>query len=204
MGLTLRDLRPVIPLPAAQQVARVGESRHPAPIFQHRVPSDMIDVQMRADYAVDRLARVAGLFQVRQERPMLQIPAREFARLVVADAGIDQNPQAARLHHHAVEAHADSAFLVGEARQQPVGFLKDILGVHVFGDDVALPQVFALQNLDHLKVSDSPFAHCAVLRAPGLLAEVLPPPLAQKTRPINDRWTIAGPGKLVRLNYAWL
>src|SRR5882724_13535548 len=50
-------LGPVIEFVLAEHVARVGKSRHPAAAIQPRVPSDVIDVQMRAHYEIDVLDR---------------------------------------------------------------------------------------------------------------------------------------------------
>jgi hypothetical protein len=40
----------------------------------------VIEVQMRADHAIDRFARLTGLGKVGQIRPVLQVPARERRR----------------------------------------------------------------------------------------------------------------------------
>src|ERR1700693_5646872 len=48
-------LGPVLEFVLAEHVARVGKSRHPAAALQPRVPSDVIDVQMRAHHEIDVL-----------------------------------------------------------------------------------------------------------------------------------------------------
>ncbi len=40
-------------IPPPEQIARPGESRHPAPVLQPRIPADVIEVQMRAHHDVD-------------------------------------------------------------------------------------------------------------------------------------------------------
>ena len=46
-------LGPIVELVLAEHVARVREGRHPAAVFQPRVPADMVDMQMRAHHVVD-------------------------------------------------------------------------------------------------------------------------------------------------------
>ena len=54
---------PIIPFALRDQVARVRKRRHPAAVFQPRVPADMIDMQVRAQHDVDVLGRDAGRAQ---------------------------------------------------------------------------------------------------------------------------------------------
>jgi hypothetical protein len=54
-------------LDAPHQIARIGECRDPPLADQHRVPADVIDMQMRADHGVDRLARITRHRKVGQE-----------------------------------------------------------------------------------------------------------------------------------------
>ena len=58
---------PVAPFLLRDQIARVRKRRHPASIDEHRVPADVIDMQMRAQHGVDRFARIAGRREIRQE-----------------------------------------------------------------------------------------------------------------------------------------
>ena len=44
---------PVVEFALAEHVTRVGKSRYPAAVFQPRIPSDVIDMQMRAHHEVD-------------------------------------------------------------------------------------------------------------------------------------------------------
>src|SRR5262249_44600864 len=51
----------------AHQISRLWKGRDPTAVDQHRVPPDMIDVQMRAHHGVDRLARIAGKGEIAQK-----------------------------------------------------------------------------------------------------------------------------------------
>ena len=55
---------PVLELDAAEQVARVREGWDPLPGDQHRVPADVIDVQVRAQHRIHGLAPKAGRSQI--------------------------------------------------------------------------------------------------------------------------------------------
>src|SRR5215469_11008548 len=50
--------RPVLEFDAAHQIARIGKGRDPAAADQRRVPTDMVDMQMRANDRVDCVARI--------------------------------------------------------------------------------------------------------------------------------------------------
>ena len=85
--------RPVLELPPAEEVARLREGRHPAPVHQPRVPADMVHVQMGAEHGVDALHRVAGRrhvgagscpagsFQCGMRRPCLSLPRQVSTRM---------------------------------------------------------------------------------------------------------------------------
>src|SRR5690348_9043625 len=60
----LARLPPVIPFLAPDEIARTRKRRRPFAIDQHRVPSDMVYVQMGTEHAVNRVAREAGFLQV--------------------------------------------------------------------------------------------------------------------------------------------
>src|SRR5690242_18573914 len=51
---------PIIKFHPAHQVTRAGKRRHPASIDQHRVPADVIDMQMSTKNSIDRLDRAPG------------------------------------------------------------------------------------------------------------------------------------------------
>src|SRR5436190_6277157 len=52
--LLAHRLRPELELGAREKVARLGKGRRPAAVLEHRVPADMVDVQVRAKHDVDR------------------------------------------------------------------------------------------------------------------------------------------------------
>ena len=104
---------------AADQIPGLGEGRNPPAVLQHRVPADMIDMQMRADHGVDALARPAGIGQIREERRLQRHPAGHPARPVVAEAGIDNQPQARRVDQQGVDREAQRALLGDEVGVQP-------------------------------------------------------------------------------------
>src|SRR6266481_7032941 len=88
--LTLVLLGPMRIFYSADQVARVRKGRDPPAVDQHRVPADVIDVEMRADHRVDRLARIAGGGEIREEARLELVPGRyPPVLLVVAETGID-------------------------------------------------------------------------------------------------------------------
>ena len=51
--IVLLLLRPMRELAVGHDVFRLGKGRHPAAVFEPRVPADVIDVQMRAHDIVD-------------------------------------------------------------------------------------------------------------------------------------------------------
>ena len=58
----------------------------------------MVDMQMRAQHRVDRLAREAGGGEIGEKRPLQIVPGRDAAALfVVAEAGVDDDAPRGRL-----------------------------------------------------------------------------------------------------------
>ena len=143
------DLDPVVVLGAREQVARVGEGRHPAPADQPRVPADVIGVEVGAHHEVDvfrseadggEVVEIAGRGPVRPGRV-------EAALLVVADAGIDQDgavagPQHVGLHRHrhlvgggVEEAGLQPCAVRGEALLAGVGEEEENVEIGLLGFD---------------------------------------------------------------------
>jgi hypothetical protein len=114
-----RVAEPVLELRSREQIRRAREGGHPAVSFAHGVPADVVDVQMRADYGVDRFAPEAGRLERAQEATLQGAPARQATRLVVADAGVDHQPQPGRLHDQRVDREDQVALGRGEVRRQP-------------------------------------------------------------------------------------
>ena len=60
---------PILPFPPRYEIARVGKRRHPFSALEPRVPSHVIDVQMRAHDNVDVSRVDAGGFEFLQPAP---------------------------------------------------------------------------------------------------------------------------------------
>src|SRR5215472_18298579 len=58
---------PMRVLDAAHQITRIGEGWDPTAAGQHRVPPDVVDMQMRANDRVYGLASIAGRCQISEE-----------------------------------------------------------------------------------------------------------------------------------------
>ena len=112
-------LRPVLVFLAADQVAGVGKSRHPLVAVQHRIPADMIDMQMGADDRIDPLARKARFGDVLQEFRVQRLLARQHPGLIVADAGVHDELQSGRIHEQRVNGKHHRALGRDEMRIEP-------------------------------------------------------------------------------------
>jgi hypothetical protein len=97
-------------------------------IGQPRVPADMIDMQMRAKYRVDRVGGKAGLAHVLQERALQLIPGRMPSLLVVANAGVDHDAPASGLDDEAVNRQQQAILLVSEVRLEPLMACNQVFG----------------------------------------------------------------------------
>src|SRR5690348_9179475 len=62
--------REKIPFGAADEVLCFREGCRPLVALEHGVPADVIDMQMSTNHVVDRLAWIADLLQVPQERQL--------------------------------------------------------------------------------------------------------------------------------------
>ena len=109
IGLLL--LGPVRQLAVGEQVLGLREGRHPAAVVEPGVPADMIDVQVRAHDVVDVVHAEPGGGEV-----LLVAVARHHVpdrpgrtRLVVADAGVDQDVVMRRAHDVALDAQDELA-----------------------------------------------------------------------------------------------
>jgi hypothetical protein len=72
---------------AAHEVTRLGEGRDPVTLDEHRVPADVIDMEVRADDRVDRLPCIAGRRQISEKARLEPVPGRDAPLLlVVAEA----------------------------------------------------------------------------------------------------------------------
>ena len=98
----------------------------------------VVDMEMGAKDGVDAGGREAGFGKVGEE-PRLQVaPRRHLPLLVVADAGVDDDPPRRRLDQKGVHAHLQAALLVGEVRREP-GDLAHHLAPFAWGRMKRLP-----------------------------------------------------------------
>ena len=119
----------------------------------------MVDMQMRAQHGVDRLARIPGGGKIGEERPLQIVPGRDAPPLfVVAEAGIDDNAALRRFDDQRVNAHLEAAALVGEMRLQPFD-RQDLLIGRLRQDEAAAAGHLHLDDLCHRYLADSPFLH---------------------------------------------
>src|SRR5438105_2124403 len=164
---------PVCEFDAAHQVARVWEGRDPPTLDQHRVPADVIDVEVRANDRVDRLAGIACRRQIAEKARLQPVPGRDApVLLVVAEAGVDDDPPARRFDDQRMNAHLESAPLVGEIGPQPPD-RHDRFGRRLRQDEAASPGHLQFDDLRHRYLADPPFHHC------------LPPALAEENRQVG-------------------
>jgi hypothetical protein len=110
---------PMLEFTLADQIAGLGESRDPLAVHQHGVPAHMVRVQVGADHRVDTVPAPARIRQMLQERRRQRVTARQIARLVVADAGIDHQPQPRRLHEQRLDGRDERTILLGEVWKEP-------------------------------------------------------------------------------------
>ena len=137
---------PALQFAAREDVLRVGEGGHPAPVAQLRVPADVIRVQVGAEHVVDVLGRHPGLAQQRQEgAELLHVPARApLAWLVVAHARVDDDGVVRGLDQERLEhQHQVAGGRIHGARQHPgavrfpilrAGFGKKRQGLEIGAD----------------------------------------------------------------------
>ena len=111
---------PVVEFFARHQVPSIGKGRHPFSVDKHRVPADMVDMQVGTHHDVDTLARKAGFGHVLQKRALQTVPSWNMAALlVVSETGIDNNPMRRRLYDEGMNAHPKLAVFIDEMRLHP-------------------------------------------------------------------------------------
>jgi hypothetical protein len=110
-GILLLLLGPVRQFTLGEHILGLREGGNPAAILQARVPSHVIDVQMRAHDVVDVIQGEAGGRQALFIAVAVQhVPHRALrSRLVIADAGIDHDGVLGRLHNVALNAQHELA-----------------------------------------------------------------------------------------------
>ena len=181
---------PVVELGPAEQVAGVREGRDPLAVLKHGVPTDVVDVKMGADHGVDAFARPAGVGQMLQEGCRERVAAQQAARLVVADARVDHQPQAGRLDQQGVDGEQELVLLIDEVGIEP-GRAPQGLG-RGEGQEGALRIVgdrhHHLDNAGDLHRAHLPRQHRILARSVGCCR-------ASRSRP-DARWTAARAGRL--------
>jgi hypothetical protein len=174
-GQHVRSFRlraPVLVLDPPEQVARAGEGRDPPAVDQHGVPADVIDVQVRAQHRIDGLARETGRGQVFEEPPLAIVPGGDAPiLLVVAEAGVDDDPPSRRLDDERVDAHLEAAFGIGEVRDEPRDG-QDGLARRLGQDEAAATRGFELHDFRHRYVADLPLHRRFQLRATAPAASI--------------------------------
>jgi hypothetical protein len=114
-------------LAIGHDIGRVGKGWHPSPVFQARVPADVIGMQMRAHHIIDVVYSQASSRQTFFETIAVQhIPERaRRSRLVVADTGIDENVVVGRLDYEALDAEHQPVLAIDKLRLQPLPVLVE-------------------------------------------------------------------------------
>ena len=122
LGLT-GDLMPVSPLGVHEYVTRVRERRHPAPVLEVGVPTDVVRVHMRAQDDIHVRGGDTGSCQAIEEVGCQLVEGRDPAApvLPVADAGVDQDQLLRRPDHDRVDALEEVAVRVLVVRLHPLG-----------------------------------------------------------------------------------
>src|SRR6516225_8632153 len=111
----------------SHDIGRVRKGGHPSPVFESRVPADVIGVQMRAHDIIDIVHGESGSRQAFFETIALQhVPKRaRRSRLMVADAGVDQNVVAGRLNNEALNTEHQPVLDIDKFRLQPSSVLVE-------------------------------------------------------------------------------
>ncbi len=151
---------PMRVLMLAHDITRIGKGRHPSPVDQPCVPSDMVGMQMRAEHDVDVLRLQRQSRQFTKIGRIKHMPGwHGLPLLVVSAAGIDQNVVTRGLHHVTVKAQEhDLRRWIDELRPQPATAIGQY-----FGSDVRHQR-----RCLHRKAGQ--FRHLADLDRPELLS----------------------------------
>src|SRR5262249_43801973 len=112
------------------------------PVEEPSVPTDVIGMQMRAQYIVDVVRRKAGGSKVGEIGPILSVIAwLLWALLVIARAGVDQDDRVRRSYQRAVKGKDDQAAgRVHQRRLKPAPVPFDDLGRYVWMNDGRLEE----------------------------------------------------------------
>src|SRR5580704_8005963 len=153
--------RPVSPFLAADETARLGEGRHPAVVHQGRIPADVVDVQMGAQHRIDGILGESGFFEIIEKRRMQHVPSGERARLVVTEAGIDDDSFVAGFQEERMATHTRAPAFVREMGYEPFALALDIFERGFGKDEGALRSGFHFDHAGDGDVADFPTVHLA-------------------------------------------
>ena len=153
---------PVFQLLLVAEVARVRKSRLPAAVHHRGVPSAVVEVQVGAEHVVDVFRRGAGAPQPVQVRRVELAEGGQFLAfvdIVVADAGVDQDPVMAGADQPAMKTEHDPAGLRLELlRRERVAMLVEQFRRHV-RNEVGVAGVREDQLLDTVDLVGPQFQH---------------------------------------------
>ena len=151
--------RPVLVLPASEEIAGIRKGGYPLAVDQPCIPTDMIEVQMRAEHEVDVIGSEARVLQVFEKVARHVRKDVELALAIGADTGVEHDAVLRRAHDEALEGDDHLAFRRREMRLQP-GVLEHgrRRGVGQQHRDVVFPVVH-LDDARDLHVTDVPAAH---------------------------------------------
>ena len=89
----VRYVLPEGPFVGANQIACVGKGRNPLPILLEGVPANVIEMQVRTQYAVNRFALEAGFGQMLERSCLEPSPTRQRKFLSISHASVDYDVQ---------------------------------------------------------------------------------------------------------------
>ncbi len=113
-------------------------------------------MEVGAKDGVDAGGREAGGGEIGEEPRLQMAPGRHRSLLVVADAGIDDDPPRRRFDHQGVDAHLQAALFVGEMGREP-GDLAHHLSRRLRQDEPAAAHRLELHDLGDGDFADPPF-----------------------------------------------
>jgi hypothetical protein len=101
-----------------EQIASVRKCRHPLAVFEFRIPTHVIEVQVRATHNVDGLGREPCRRQALQKCG-IPCKARKASHISIADTGVNDDAQSTAFDHKRVDRKISHAFIVDEIWHEP-------------------------------------------------------------------------------------
>ena len=153
-GIFVFEIAEVIPLGAAEEILGVLEGRDPFAVGEHRVPADMIGVEMGAENGVDAVFGISRVGDVLEKRAGSIGPDGQGEFLVVAEAGVDEDALSLRFDNEGMDAADGFPALGDEMGHEPGDILE------VFGDGIGQEEIharrFEFKNFRDGDVADFP------------------------------------------------